>query len=132
MSTLHNNINPNTLFKEGIFIIHALKGYDFHEERIKKVFSDMNLGFEFVTDGDPSLFTKNIIEKYFVKNIDQILSKGILSCTLNHIFAYEKIVSRKLEYTVIFENDPYFLGNFKKKIEMLIPEIIKLPKGYII
>lgn len=120
------------LIKEGIFVIHALKGYEFHENRIIQLFKKNGLDFEFVTEGDPSLFTEEVIEKYFVKDIHEILSKGVLSCTLNHIYAYERIVSRNIKYAIVFENDPFFLGRFVEKIKKYSDEIEKLPKGFVI
>lgn len=122
----------NDLFKNGIFVIHALQGYEFHEKRIIQLFKKNNLSFQFVTEGDPSLFTQEIIDTYFTENIHTILSKGTLSCTLNHIYAYEKIVQNQIQYAIIFENDPYFLGNFTQDITSYFAEIEKLPKGFIL
>ena len=79
---------------KNIFVIHALKGYEFHSERIKKLFSQYHLDFEFITEGDPSLTNKDIINSFFVSNIDKVLSAGVLSCTLNHIYAYKKIIEK--------------------------------------
>ncbi len=120
------------LIIEEAFVVHALKGYELHEKRIIELFEKNKLHFEFVTDGDPTFFNKEIIEKYFVKDIEKILSKGVLSCTLNHIYAYERIVSRNIKYAVVFENDPFFLGNFTEKIKRASKEIESLPKGNII
>jgi glycosyl transferase, family 25 len=116
----------------GIFVVHALKGYEYHEKRIIELFRKNDLNFEFVTDGDPIHFTKEIIEKYFVDGIDSILSEGVLSCTLNHILAYEKVVKNNYQYAIIFENDPFFLGNFKKRLGKMFNEISRLEKGFII
>lgn len=115
-----------------IFIIHALQGYEVHEKRIRNLFKKSELHFEFVTDGDPSRITDEVLEKYFVADIDKRLSKGVLSCTLNHIFAYEKIVQRGIKCAIVFENDPFFLGNFIAKLNKLADEIKKLPAGHII
>ena len=70
---------------EGIYIVHAKKGYEFHEDRINKLFAKNDLTFEYVTDGDPTNFDNALLNKYFSPDIRQILSDGILSCTLNHI-----------------------------------------------
>lgn len=117
---------------DGIYVVHAKTGYELHENRIKELFKVNNLDFQFITDGDPSLFTKDIIGKYFTDNIELELSKGVLSCTLNHIFAYEKIVKNKDKYAIIFENDPFFLSDFNKNIKRLFNEIKALEKGFII
>ena len=115
-----------------IFVIHALKGYEFHSDRIKKLFSQYHLDFEFITEGDPSLTNKDIINSFFVSNIDKVLSAGVLSCTLNHIYAYKKIIEQGLDYAIIFENDPFFLGDFSKNIAIIEQELQHIPSGFII
>ena len=65
--------------ENGIYIVHALKGYEYHEKRIIDLFAKNELGFEFITDGDPVHFSKELLEKYFVPEIQSTLSKGILS-----------------------------------------------------
>jgi glycosyl transferase family 25 len=117
---------------KNIFVIHALKGYEFHAERIKKLFSQYNLDFEFIIDGDPSLTNKDIINSYFVSNIDKVMSIGVLSCTLNHIYAYKRIIEQGLDYAIIFENDPFFLGDFSKNIARIEQELQHIPTGFII
>jgi glycosyl transferase family 25 len=120
------------LKRTGIFVVHALKGYEYHEKRIIELFGKNDLKFEFVTGGDPIHFKKEIIEKYFIADIDSALSEGVLSCTLNHILAYEKMVKNNNKFAIVFENDPFFLGNFKKKLVRMFDEITKLEKGFII
>lgn len=120
------------LIKKGIYVIHALKGYEYHEKRLIQLFKKSKLEFEFVTAGDPVHFKKEVLDKYFVPNINTKLSKGVLSCTLNHILAYEKIVKNKNKCAVIFENDPFFLGSFIENLERMSGEIAKLEKGFII
>jgi glycosyl transferase, family 25 len=120
------------LKKKGIFIVHALKGYEYHESRIRELFGKNGLNFEFVTDGDPSLFDRKTLEKYFTDDIEIKLSKGVLSCTLNHIFAYQKMLAQQINYALVFENDPFFLGNFVEKLQKLSNEIENLPKGFIV
>jgi glycosyl transferase, family 25 len=117
---------------EGVYVIHAKKGYEQHENRIIKLFKENNLEFEFVTDGDQSLLNKDLLGKYFIADIDSKLSKGVQSCTLNHIIAYEKIVRNKNRYALVFENDPFFLGNFPEKLKRMSAEINELEKGFII
>lgn len=117
---------------EGIYIVHALQGYEVHEERLNEIFGKMNLDYEFVTDGDVSHFTPALLEKYFCPEIDTKLSKGIISCTLNHILSYEKMVANNNKYALVFENDPFFLGDFLKKITRVAKEADTLPPGFII
>ncbi len=120
------------LLKEGVLVIHALKGYEYHEKRIIDLFEKNGMSYEFVTDGDPIYFNQKILEKYFTPNIQSILSAGVLSCTLNHIFALEKIIEKDLDYALIFENDPFFLGNFVENLKEFVGEIENLEKGFMI
>ena len=117
---------------EGIYIVHAKKGYELHEERINQLFKKNNLAFEFVTEGDPSCFTATLLDRYFTADIRQLLKAGILSCTLNHILSYEKMVANNNRYALVFENDPFFLGDFVKQIEKIAKEADTLPPGFII
>jgi glycosyl transferase family 25 len=122
----------STLKIDGIYVIHALKGYELHEKRVIDLFGEHNLSFEFVTDGDPKFFNKDILRKYFTPNISSKMTAGTLSCTLNHILAYEKMVKRKNQYALIFENDPFFLGDFTTSLNKMGDEINSLEKGFLI
>jgi len=117
---------------EGIYIVHAKKGYEFHEARINQLFKENNLNFEFVTDGDPSCFNKDLLNKYFSEDIRQILSEGVISCTLNHILSYERVASNNNRYALVFENDPFFLGDFVKNIARIAKEADTLEPGFLI
>lgn len=125
-------MSSKTIDKCSIYVIHALKGYEYQGARVTELFGSNNLKFEFVTDGDPIHFTKPLLDKYFVTNIESILSKGVLSCTLNHILAYEKMVAEGVEYGIVFENDPFFLGNFVEQFSKMDQEIEQLQKGFMI
>jgi len=116
----------------GIYIVHVLNGYELHEERINRLFGEMGLEFEFVTDGDPASFGSGILNKYFVPGITEKLSTGVLSCTLNHILSYEKALQHNNRYALIFENDPFFLGDFVEKIKSVAAEADTLPPGFVI
>lgn len=116
----------------GIYVVHALKGYEFHEKRINDLFNKKGLEWEWVTDGDPSLHTERILNDHFITCIKDRLSPGVISCTLNHIYAYKKMLERGVKYAIIFENDPYFLRPFNKWIKRVITEADKLEPGFII
>ncbi len=116
----------------GIYVVHALKGYEFHEKRIENLFNKNGLEWEWVTDGDPSLYTNHTLKDYFIPGIEEHIPTGVISCTLNHIYAYKKMAERGIKYAVVFENDPYFLRPFKKWIQRVITEADKLPPGFII
>ena len=106
---------------EGIYVIHAKKGYEKHEQHINELFNKHNFDFKFITDGEPDNFTQELLEKYFTGEYNFPI--GQLSCTLNHILAYEQVAANKNKYALIFENDPFFLGDFVKKIEKIIKEV---------
>ena len=118
-----------------IYIIHALKGYEGHQARLQEILPFTGIDFTFVTDGDPALWTEVLIDKYFDKHIKSTLRTGVLSCTLNHILSYEKMLEAGLEYGLFFENDPFFLGGiegFRPKVDSLLLEAEELEPGFII
>lgn len=114
---------------DSVFVIHAKKGYELHEHRINDLFAKNNIDFEFMTDGDVSNFSDELLAKYFTPTIQ--LSQGVLSCTLNHILVYEKMVANKISLALIFENDPFFLRNFTSNLNKIVKES-KSKNGFII
>ncbi|MCX7987543.1 MAG: glycosyltransferase family 25 protein [Bacteroidales bacterium] len=119
------------ILKEGVFVVHALTGYEKHEKRIIDLFKKLNINFEFVTDGDPTLF-EGILSMYIDEDLKYNLNKGALSCTLNHILAYERIVAREIKYSLVFENDIFFIGDFKGNLKKIEQELVNLKPGFII
>jgi glycosyl transferase, family 25 len=117
---------------DATYVVHAKKGYEIHEKHVITLLNKHDLPFEFMTDGDPSLFTDELINNYFVSNIKNVLSTGVLSCTLNHILCYERIVQNNHKHTLIFENDPFLLDNFNEKLSNILAEAQTLPPGHII
>lgn len=117
---------------EGIYVVHALKGYELHEARIKALFAKHNLEFEFVTEGDPVYFPKIDLNTYFTEDYQKKRNTGAISCTLNHIFCLQKIIENKNKYAIVFENDPFFIGNYAKRIKRIALELDNLDPGFII
>lgn len=116
----------------GIYVIHAKQGYETHEKRLKKLFTAYNLEYELITDGDTSLFSTLNLEDYFTPEFISRIRPGTLSCTLNHIFAFSRVITNKNKYALIFENDPFFIGNFLKKISRVLKESESLEPKFII
>ncbi|MBN2166593.1 MAG: glycosyltransferase family 25 protein [Marinilabiliaceae bacterium] len=112
---------------DGIYVVHAPVGYELHEKRVIDIFNKLNFEFEFVTDADPELVDE-LLTTDFVKS----RKKGLIMCTLSHLMAYQKVVTNGNKYALIFEDDPFFIGDFKKKMVKLEPEILKLEPGFII
>lgn len=117
---------------DGVYVVHAKKGYEIHEKRVNELFKKHALSFEFMTDGDPSVMTISQLQKYFSSDIKSLLSIGVLSCTLNHILSYEQIAKKGIQWALVFENDPYFENNFNENLNKVIKEAKTLPPGFII
>jgi glycosyl transferase, family 25 len=118
---------------DGIYVVHAKTGYEMHEKHVNQLFASEGLNHVFMTDGDSSIFTPELLQKYFTPNIENRLSRGVLSCTLNHILCYEAIVAQNNRYAIIFENDPFFIvKDFKASVAKIIKEANTLPPGFII
>ena len=80
---------------DGVYVVHALKGYEIHEKRLREIFNEMNIEFEFMTEGDPSKFYDEMLNRYFCPEVLKTLPAGVISCTLNHILCYERVISRQ-------------------------------------
>ena len=117
---------------DGIYVVHAKNGYETHEKRIIDLFAANKLDFEFVTDGDPSVTTNDQLNGYFTDGMLKGWSAGVVSCTLNHLNAYERMVKNNNRYALVFENDPFFLGDFNKNLRRLSDEMHNLERGFII
>ncbi len=117
---------------EGIYVVHAKYGYEGHGKRVEKLFKAMNLGFEFVSEGDISNFSDDFLGQYFCKDVRKLYRDGSISVTLNHFLCYEKVVANRNKYALIFEDDPFFLGDFHKKIAAILTEASTLPPNFIV
>lgn len=105
----------------GIYVIHALRGGEAVRERVRKELDGYQ--FDFMSDGDISKFTDELMSQYFCPNIKAILSDGPTSCALNHFLACEKIAQRKCRYAIVFEDDIYLEPNFDRELQAIIAEI---------
>jgi len=116
-----------------IYIVHGITGYEEREKRLIEVLGNQyGLGYEFVTESHISDENETLIKKYFVTNINQVLAKGALFCTLVHFLIYERFIKSKNKYAIIFENDVCFLGSFTEKMPLIIQEANLLEEGFII
>nr|WP_319400470.1 glycosyltransferase family 25 protein [uncultured Carboxylicivirga sp.] len=122
----------NNILQEGVFIVHALNGYRYHEERIKILFKQQGIKYEFVTDGDPSCMNQDVFKSTFDESVLSKFSIGGISCTLNHFYAYKRMLDKGLKYAIVFENDPCFLGDFKNQLAKIFNELEDLESGFIV
>jgi glycosyl transferase family 25 len=107
-----------------IYVVHALRGYEEHEKRLHQILGNqLGMEYELVTDGDPSLWTDELVYRYFVPNIREVLSNGVLSCTLNHILCCEKMLENGDDVALIFENDPFLLHRFTERLAAIVAEL---------
>ena len=120
------------LLQRGVYVVHALRGYEQHERRVRRLFAEHGLPFEFITAGDPSNFHTIDLHNYFTDEAIAKLPTGVLSCTLNHIIAYETLLRDGMDHALIFENDPFFMGYFLKKLQRTSDEAERLEPGFII
>ena len=117
---------------KNVFVVHAKSGYEDHEEWINSLFDKHNLDFKYFTDGDVSLITPDHLRKYFTPDIKSKYSLAGISCTLNPILLYKKVIDEKIKLALIFEDDACFLGAFVKKLNRMTKEMQTLEKGFII
>lgn len=111
-----------------IYVVHAPIGYKKHEEHLRIVLKqNYNFDYQFIDKDNDEL-----ISQYFVSDIRNTMSKGAMMCTLNHIVFYEQIIKNNDKYALILEDDPYFIGNLRHKLEKVIKKANELEGGFII
>jgi glycosyl transferase family 25 len=115
-----------------VFVIHARNGSEQREKRVKELFKQHNIPFQFISEEDSVLPIEELSANYFPPNIRETLSKGVVLCTLSHFVCYEKIVKQKNALTLIFEDDPCVLKDFNKRLERVTHEAKNLKEGFII
>jgi glycosyl transferase family 25 len=118
-----------------IYVVHALQGHAAAEKR--KRLEDIlggryGMDFEFASDGDPSKWTEEMIYTYFSSDIREKLSRGAISCALNHILLYERMVERGDQLALVFEDDAFFINRFEKRIADMVKEACQLEPGFIV
>ncbi|MGL4364603.1 MAG: glycosyltransferase family 25 protein [Bacteroidales bacterium] len=114
-----------------IYVVHAPKGYEEHERRLKKISQSTGFEFQIIVD-DTLLSDASTRSKYFVKDIQELLGRGTVACTFNHIQYYELIIKNNDAIALILEDDVCFEKNFLERLQKIIQEAQTLEKGFII
>jgi glycosyl transferase family 25 len=111
-----------------IYVVHAPKGYERQEKRLYDILKyQYGFDFEFLNKDEDEM-----IPSYFVENIRQVMNRGAIMCSLNHILFYETIISRGDKIALILEDDPYFSKHFLKHLRQIVTEAQTLHAGFLI
>ncbi len=102
-------------------VVHPRKGYELQEQHINALMHEHHIPFEFQLKGDQEELTPEILQHYFVPNINY--SKGSLSCTLKHLQIYEAFIESPKSYLLVFENDIFLHKDFTNALKRIIHEI---------
>lgn len=105
-----------------VFVLHVKKGYEERAKSIETQFTQHQIPFEYILDGDLTDLTSEIIEKYF-SGQEMTIHKAFTSCAFKHILAYEKMIQEKMDYALIFEDDIVLSANFNAVFNQSIKEI---------
>lgn len=116
----------------GVYVVHALKGYEMHEARLHEVLGKLGIAFELVTEGDVSLFTDELLHAHFTPELIATNKLGVISCTLNHMMAYRRLLASENQYALVLENDPCILRNFEQRLSRTMQEVRLLEPGFIV
>lgn len=114
-----------------IFVITSQKSWH-QRTRVEKIFFSLGLSFQFVMDGDIGNFTKPMLSEYFAEGIENSIRQSAISCTLNHFLCYKKIIDEQIALALVFEDDLFLLGDFKKRISKIVEEAYLLEPGFLV
>jgi len=81
---------------------------------IKKRFDNEKLGYT-ISDGAIGLDTYKFTKAISIRSVNY-LSKGSIGCWLGHYSIWAEVVNRKLEYSMIFEDDIILAKNFNNEL----------------
>jgi GR25 family glycosyltransferase involved in LPS biosynthesis len=128
-----------------IYIVHCDQFQD-RFKYLKKTFDNLNLScdyYDFVTNTYKDTLTDTIISKYYNTNTDTRLtelkiigedkyltkniSKGNISCGINHINIWNMVKESSFNNVLILEDDILFL---EKSINNLVEVTMQLPKDF--
>lgn len=119
---------------DGVYVVHGIKGYELREVLLQNLLNKQyQFNAEFVTESIIPEENEALLQKYFIKDIRNLIGKGAAFCTLVHILIYEKIIQNKNRYSLVFENDVCFISNdFLERIKLVEKEADTLEEGFII
>jgi len=117
---------------DNIYVVHGIKGYETREKILRELFDDFGFGYQFITESYKDSENIELIKKYFTDDVQSVLAKGALYCTLVHFLIYEKFVASDYKYAIIFENDVCFLDSFSNRIQKVMEESDQLAEGFMI
>ncbi|MDR0940608.1 MAG: glycosyltransferase family 25 protein [Bacteroidales bacterium] len=118
---------------DAIYVVHGRTGYEEQEKHIHYWLKEQfKLPFEFVSEGDAALWSEKDLEQYFGPAIFSKLSKGQISCALNHFLCYEKMLQNNNSYALILEDDAFFCNNFVEKFNHIDQEMKSLEPSFMI
>jgi glycosyl transferase family 25 len=115
-----------------VYVVHAKHGFEHREKWVNELFQKYNIQFEYLSEENSPCSVEELLVRYFPENVRDILSNRVILCTLSHLLCYEQIVQNQISLALIFEDDPFFLKNFYKKIEHVTNEAKMLKKGFLI
>jgi GR25 family glycosyltransferase involved in LPS biosynthesis len=111
-----------------VYVVHAPKGYERHEKRLYDILGQQ-YGFDFEFLGNDS---EELVPYYFVENIDRVMNRGAIMCSLNHIMFYETMIKKGDNVALILEDDPFFSKHFLKYLRLIVAESQTLQPGFFI
>jgi glycosyl transferase family 25 len=101
------------------YIIHASS---YHARKVHMLDQIQNKNIEaiFILEGDKQSMHEGVIEKYFK---GQAPVTNAMSCSYKHLLSYEKLVSSKLQWALILEDDVFLHKNFNEELKRILEEI---------
>ena len=111
-----------------VLIIHSRK-YSERKAHMDSMMASHPYQYEYILEGDAEQLTKDVINKYFtdveIEKGVRMTAPNILSCTLKHLYAYEKILENDLQGALILEDDAILFNRFDEIFAKSIQEYEK-------
>ncbi|MBO5157467.1 MAG: glycosyltransferase family 25 protein [Prevotella sp.] len=96
--------------QEKVLVLHVKTGYEDRAAHIENMLKEKGITFEYITDGDKTDLTPDILRQYFAGGMQAVTAPT--SCAMKHFYAYEHIIQNNLTGALIMEDDMVLYDNF--------------------
>ena len=107
-------------------LVLTVRGFKARQQRIRQVFGDANIDFEFIFEFDPNELDESVKSKF------GNLPAPSISCLCKHIEAQRIIVTRKYERALVVEDDCIFFNNYLSRLRKILEYSQSLSPGWLI
>lgn len=103
-----------------VYVIHV-RGHQERDKHMRAELGKHGIDFQYMLDGNVEDMTNEIVERYFKGDKKQAMPGT--SCTLKHLYVYEKMIEDDISGVLVFEDDIKLSSNFNTVFNSTMKEV---------